>query len=215
MTTLHKLATGLALVGTMLAPTIASANTLSVGANAEHAAVVTLGNDTEVRGETSAKLEAKKEAMIEAAGDVRVALLARLEALQRLMVREFADLRAAIKADAGVRGNTKTTVKTSPSATSTITVKARGRIVADVQHLIGDYRQTVHAAEVQYDKLVAKARAELRGDLSAALEAKDKEDAFAAFDAYMKAEAEADAKLDALRASARSEFMTDLKALFG
>lgn len=97
MTLLHKWVTGLALVGMTLAPTIASANTLSVGTNAEQAAAVALGNDNEASGKFEAKLGVKKDAMINTAGDARVALLARLEALQRLMTREFADLRAAIK----------------------------------------------------------------------------------------------------------------------
>lgn len=215
MTLLHKLVTGLALAGTTLAPTIVSANTFSVGANAEHASVVALGSDNEVNGKFEVKLEAKKDARINATGDARMALLARLEALQRLMIREFADLRATIKTDAGVRGQATTTVKTPTSATSTITAKARGRIVADVQHLIGSYRQTMHAAEVQYDKSISKARVTLRSGLSSSLEARDKEGAFAAFDAYLKAESEADVKFDAARAAARGEFMADLKVLFG
>ena len=212
MTLLHRVITSLALVGMTLAPVAASARGFSVKADnsASLKAVTALSvekDDDEDKDERE-ESRAKKAALVAVAADTRAAIAARLEELRRLMLREFAEIRATIKADAEVSGSATTT------ATSTISVKARGQTVADVRHLINAYRQTVHAAEVQHDKTVAAARVTLQKELRAALEAKDKEDALAAFDAYMKTENSAEARRDGIRAEARTKFMTDLRALF-
>lgn len=88
-------------------------------------------------------------------------------------------------------------------------------IVAKVRLLINAYRKSTHEADVQYKKSVHGARNTLTHALKAAIKAKDKAAGYSAFEAYSKAEGEAEVKRDAAHAEARVKFMTDLKVLLG